>query len=302
MAKTTIEWADYTFNAWRGCTKVSPECDICYAEALGKRNPAVLGVWGKYGSRPVAAENYWRQPVIWNRKAAAAGERRRVFCQSLSDVFEDDKTMPESARYNVYIARQRLFALIKKTPELYWLLLTKRPENIGNVVSQIWSRTRINLFSLPNVWLGTSVGVKKTKPRIDILRGTPAAIRFLSIEPLLEDLGELNLDGIDWVIVGGESGPNARPMHPDWVRSIRDQCVAAGVPFFFKQWGEWVPGAQNVAILNDLSDNDLWASDSGNILRCIEPNPHGVRLVKVGKKKAGRLIDGREWNEFPEVK
>jgi protein gp37 len=142
-------------------------------------------------------------------------------------------------------------------------------------------------WPLPNVWIGVSVGTRATLSRIDHLRETPAAVRFISLEPLLEDLGTLDLRGIHWVIVGGESGPGARPMHPDWPRAIRDQCVSAGVPFFFKQWGEWGP-SEGKAFYKGPVPEFRPANDAG--------------LARVGKKAAGRLLDGREWNDMPEVK
>jgi protein gp37 len=256
---TTIAWTNHTFNPWRGCTKISAGCAHCYAEAMSFRNPGVLGVWGDNGTRVVAAESMWRQPLKWDREAGKAGERRRVFCASLGDVFEDwvDLVNP----------RIRLFGLIQSTPNLDWLLLTKRPENVkpwleGARLQRLWP--------LSNVWLGVSVEHQAAADeRIPILLSIPAQVRFLSMEPLL---GPVNLDsirrqlpdsigvvrggvlgdtdgrmfsprgakgfGIDWVIVGGESGPKARPFDLAWARSIRDQCKSAGVPCFVKQLGE----------------------------------------------------------------
>lgn len=258
MAENTkIEWTHHTFNPWRGCTKVSAGCANCYAETLSKRNPATLGIWGDSGTRVVAAESYWKQPLKWNRDAAAAGERRRVFCASLADVFED---RPELTK-----PRRRLFDLINETPDLDWLLLTKRPENIEPMFDDVkrhfnWDED----MSVMNIWLGTSVeNQEQADKRIPELLKIPAAVRFLSCEPLLgpvdllkafpamgcsrfkdvdETTGEVLADGagladIHWVIAGGESGPNARPMHPDWARSLRDQCKAANVPIFIKQMG-----------------------------------------------------------------
>jgi hypothetical protein len=207
----------------------------------------------------------------------------------------------------------RLLKLIYSTPNLDWLLLTKRPENIKplliNAVSDQWADpadftdlihawvagTRIPF----NVWIGTSVGVKKTKDRIDVLRSLPAAVRFLSIEPLLEDLGELDLTGIDWVIVGGESGGSARPMHPIWVRSIRDQCVAAGVKFFFKQWGEWAP-SQIKCIPGTHTGGGIYLWPNGYKGKQGDFwNGAALPMDKVGKAKAGSILDDREWKESP---
>jgi protein gp37 len=255
-----IEWTHHTFNPWRGCTKVSPGCAHCYAETLSHRNPATLGVWGDKGTRVVAAESYWRQPLKWDREARAAGERRRVFCASLADVFED--------RPDLVAPRVRLFHLINETPNLDWLLLTKRPENVrrfqgGAGVPRSWAESMP-----PNVWIGTSVeDQERADERIPHLLAIPAAVRFLSIEPLLgpvdlrripnlspdrcryfDDVESLTLNGkvypsrrVHWVIVGGESGPKSRPMDRAWVLAIRDQCRAAGVPFFFKQMTKKAP-------------------------------------------------------------
>lgn len=252
-----IEWTHHTFNPWRGCTKVSAGCDNCYAEKMSGRNPKTLGVWGKHGTRVVASEAMWREPLKWNAAALRAGERHRVFCASLADVFEGHETMPEASWKDVEYARYRLFNLIEQTPHLDWLLLTKRPQNVLDFLIPDKHSGRIE--PLPdNVWIGTSVEDQKTADeRILHLLQIPAKVRFLSIEPLLGPIdlwpwlslkanqhGEVapeadclgyDRPGIGWIIVGGESGPNARPMHPDWVRSIRDQCQAAGVPFFFKQ-------------------------------------------------------------------
>lgn len=313
MGKTTIEWTDFTFNPWRGCTKVSQGCKHCYAEQMSGRNPAVLGIWGKRGSRPVAAESYWQQPLRWNRDAAAAGERRRVFCASLADVFEGQDTMPADAWAGVEAARARLFDVIERTPWLDWLLLTKRPENIMSTVERIrqhWAVDRLPGFDRGSIWIGTSVEDQAAADaRIPHLLQVPAKVRFLSCEPLLGGLdlwpylgpaadvpAKFNGDptkapgyerGIDWVIAGGESGPNARPMHPAWARSLRDQCQAAGVAFHFKQWGEWQPMTT--------------ADEASNYPRTPLRDGVNVTWARVGKARAGRLLDGREWNEFPEV-
>lgn len=213
---TNIEWCNHTWNPWVGCTKVSPGCAHCYAESLSKRTG--LAVWGDNGTRRVTSDANWRNPLKWAKDAAKRGVREQVFCASLADVFED--------RDDLAAPRHRLWNLIFETYDsLDWLLLTKRPENFDMLPLQFWDR----------VWLGTSVENHTAKTRIEHLRKAHAAVRFLSVEPLLEDLGTINLDGINWVIVGGESGAGARPMEEAWVRSIRDQCVEASVPFFYKQ-------------------------------------------------------------------
>lgn len=313
-----IEWCHHTHNPWRGCTRVSQECAKCYAETLSHRNPGTLGVWGPNGTRVFAAEATWREPLKWDRKAKDAGERHRVFCASLADVFEDwggsvtgsngnrlwwchgslsnsplpSVGMEKGCRWaTLDDVRSRLFDLIDETPNLDWLLLTKRPENIDRMMpeadSHMVSWAHAGPVPIrPNVWLGTSVGVRDTLWRIDHLRKVPAAVRFLSIEPLLEDLGTIDLTGINLVIVGGESGHGARPMHPDWARSIRDQCVKAGVAFFFKQWGEHQP------IDGAYHHSDLTAANLGY-------GGWQSAMQRVGKKAAGRVLDGRVWDEMP---
>ena len=244
---TKIEWADHTFNPWVGCQKVGPGCDNCYAEGWAKRSGLVQ--WGPGAERRVTTDATWAKPRKWNAQAEASGTRARVFCASLADVF--DNAVPP-------FFRKLLWSLIKDTPHLDWLLLTKRPGNIADMLPPDWGPV-----GWPNVWLGCTV-VNQAEADRDIpkLLAVPARVHFLSMEPLLGlvDItawlhdshcttfpgtcicGEPREEHIDWVIVGGESGPKARPMHPDWARSIRDQCQAAGVPFFFKQWGEWHNG------------------------------------------------------------
>ncbi len=361
-ANTKIEWAHHTFNPWRGCTKVSAGCANCYADTLSKRNPLTLGVWGPNGTRVVAAESAWREPLKWDRAAKAAGERHRVFCASLADVFEGIDTMPAESWEPVAEARVRLFKMIAiDTPNLDWLLLTKRPENVKPVLDAV--SERVDHYAAESiafawnlrVWLGTSVeNQAAADARIPHLISAPAAVRFLSCEPLLGPVdlsewldpvqplfvcqrcgdefaeGEKGQDGrhpycggegapngetepssdIHWVIAGGESGPGARPMHPDWARSLRDQCRAAGVAFHFKQWGEFVPyehtaqapflvGQHGHEIDGHLLPAGL--TDSANVVL-----PGGWMMDecndlyrRVGKKEAGRLLDGRTWDEVP---
>lgn len=252
-----IQWTHHTFNPWRGCTKVSDGCKFCYADKLSGRNPKTLGIWGKNGTRVVAAESYWREPLKWNAAAEKAGERHRVFCASLADVFEGEDTMPLGYYGVIRNARVRLFQLIEQTPHLDWLLLTKRPENILNQVDEVYTKCLVqpSRWPLPNVWLGTSVENQQTADeRIPHLLRVPAAVRFLSMEPLIGDvwLSDDALHGqwcvnesnervrgprINWVIAGGESGPGARPCNVEWIRSIVQQCRAAGVACFVKQLG-----------------------------------------------------------------
>jgi protein gp37 len=294
MAENTrIEWAHHTFNPWVGCTRVSPGCDHCYAESWAKRT-GQSGLWT--GERRRTSPANWAKVIKWDRAAEAAGERHRVFCASLADVFDNqaEKTW-----------RDLLWNLIHQTKHLDWLLLTKRPQNIAKMLPPDWGA------GWPNVWLGTTVeNQDEADRRIPHLLAVPAVVRFLSCEPLLGPVDLYNgepdprLDGhkatqtflgewwehgdnlrgpprkgVDWVICGGESGPGARPMHQDWARSLRDQCLAAGVPFHFKQWGEFWP--------NHFFDDN----------RTIQPET--MWMDRVGKKTAGRLLDDREWNEVP---
>ena len=219
MKNSSIQWTHHTFNPWQGCAKVSPGCLHCYAETLVDTRFG-RAKWGSNGTRVRTKD--WSGPRKWNAEAEASGTRYRVFCASLADVFED--------RPDLKPWRDELHQLIRETPCLDWLLLTKRPEVAADYYRQ---------NPIPgNVWLGTSVETRAMyAKRVPVLAEIPAKVRFLSCEPLLEDLGELRLDGIDWVIVGGESGPGFRPIEKPWVTSIRDQCRDANVAFFFKQWG-----------------------------------------------------------------
>lgn len=343
---TKIEWADHTFNPWIGCTKMSLGCDGCYAEArMDKRLHIVQ--WGPHAERKRTSKSNWKDPVKWNANAAAFmaehGRRQRVFCASLADVF-DNQVDPAW--------RVDLFQLIADTPNLDWLLLTKRIGNATKMLDDAALHISRGSFGwdvdgqpmLGNVWLGATVVNQEEADRdIPKLLAVPARVRFLSIEPMLgpvdltfyhdwlgrsvggmwcpdcpEDgvgidpaehrgcLGEVvdaaPYEGIDWVICGGESGPGARPMHPDWARSLRDQCAKAGVPFMFKQWGEWeVASIANGHRDSDMSRNSAhWVDVDGSMHKPSSldlVNPYA--MVKVGKKKAGRLLDGIEHNGFP---
>jgi protein gp37 len=218
--KTKIPWADHTFNVAWGCVKISDGCEHCYADVFSRR--IGLGLWGLNASRRTFGDKHWREPLNWDYQAGLEDRRHRVFCSSMTDWCLDDPTIATE--------RLRMWALIRETPNLDWLLLTKRADSIEQFLPVNWGD------GYPNVWLGVSVENRKHGlPRVDILRTIPATVRFLSVEPLLEDLGDFDLGGIHWVIVGGESGPKFRPMDHNWARAIRDRCVAARVPFFFKQ-------------------------------------------------------------------
>ena len=300
-ANSNIEWTDHTFNPWIGCQKVSPGCDHCYAEAMMDHRLGRVQ-WGPHGERKRTSAANWQKPRQWAK--AANGKRPKVFCASLADVF--DNRVPG-------FWRRDLFDLIWKTPELDWLLLTKRPENIASMLRETW---QVNLP--PNAWLGTTCeDQERFNRRWPHLKAIPAKVRFISYEPALGPLQLPMGDLPDWIICGGESGDGARPMHPDWARSIRDQCQAAGVAFFFKQWGEWAPVT---LLLDDDGDGAAYPLPG-----CSDPRQHsgdqecrfwqGDTLVhwpevdatpavgarRLGKHRAGRLLDGREWSEFPEI-
>lgn len=321
---SNIEWTDHTFNPWIGCTKVSPGCDHCYAETWDARGlQQQESRWGPHASRTRTSAANWRKPLAWNRAAEKAGKRARVFCASLADVFDNHASIRP-------VWRRDLWALIRATPNLDWMLLTKRPGNIKNMLPHVYSGPEWG-DGWPNVWLGTTAeNQTEADRRISHLLAVPAAVRFLSCEPLLGpvDLTTIWLrrDGqrmtklsnslgdyvqplrgnfrdspkIHWIICGGESGPNARPMHPDWARSLRDQCEAAGVAFFFKQWGEWEPTVRSDEIDTRITmpgqNFNLWAWPDGVTK---DSWRHGAVSVRVGKKRAGRLLDGREWSQMP---
>jgi protein gp37 len=324
-ANSKIQWTDHTFNPFIGCTKVSPGCEHCYAEAWAKRYGRAE--WGPRAERVRTGASTWRQPLRWNAEAERTGKRPRVFCASLADVF--DNRAPDEWRVD-------LWRLIASTPALDWLLLTKRVVNVGAMVPPAW------LDAWPaHVWLGITVTDQAEADRdIPLLLEMPAPVRFLSCEPLL---GQINLlghmlgfavrnpalcacghghgftrcpntggvskrchvkdcacsgflraskDGLHWVIAGGESGPNARPIHPDWVRGLRDQCAAAGVPFLFKQWGEWSPQGG----INAAGESSCFVSMDGTIS---VTRTEGAWMFRRGKRAAGRELDGRTWDQIP---
>jgi protein gp37 len=299
---TGIEWTDATWNPVTGCTEVSPGCDHCYAKTFAERFRGTEGHYFENGFDIKLRPDKLDQPLRWQKP-------RRVFVNSMSDLFHDD--VPPD-----FIAK--VFAIMTLAPQHTFQVLTKRHARMRSLLNADYFRTEarshaawwadyLNLtlpppfWPLPNVWMGVSTENQQWADiRIPALLDTPAAVRFISAEPLL---GEINLkkhlqcfhcktthrftDGcdqggrpisygplarrhIDWVIVGGESGHGARIMSPDWARDIRDQCQAAGVPFLFKQWGEWAP-----------------INDKGT-------------LQRIGKKLAGRELDGRTWDQYPE--
>lgn len=237
--KSSIEWTNATWNPVTGCTKISPGCDNCYAERFAERFRGVAGHPFEPGFDLTLRPERLKQPLQWK-------QRRMIFVNSMSDLFH--KSVPTE-----FV--DRVFETMEEAGHHTFQLLTKRSSRLRNYINQ-----RYQTSSAPrHVWLGVSVEDAQRKSRIAHLQSTNATVRFLSIEPLLGPTGPLELDGIHWVIVGGESGPRARAVDEEWVRDIRDQCVQANVAFFFKQWGGYRP------------------------------------------KSGGRELDGREWNEFPEI-
>lgn len=231
---SSIEWTDTTWNPLTGCTKISPGCKHCYAERMARRLKAMGQPNYANGFQLTLHDDMVEQPLKWRKP-------RRVFVNSMSDLFHKD--VPDA-----FILR--VFGVMRRAPQHRFQVLTKRSQRLAHLARKIeWPA---------NVWMGVSVETADYTFRVDDLRRTGAAVKFLSVEPLLGPLPALDLSGIDWVIVGGESGPGARPMAPEWVADLRDQCVAADVAFFFKQWGG------------------------------------------VNKKKTGRTLAGRTWDEMPD--
>ncbi|MEQ1761582.1 MAG: phage Gp37/Gp68 family protein [Pyrinomonadaceae bacterium] len=259
-----ISWTDHTFNPWMGCTKVSPACDNCYAERdMDHRYGKVA--WGPKGTRLATGTSYWLKPAVWNAEAAEKGRRYFVFCASLADVFENWKGDIDQPKFNLGdtsldAIRKRLWKMIEATPNLDWLLLTKRPENVLKMVPENWL---VHLFP-PNVLIGCSAENQKYADiRLRAMRRIPAR-RFVSYEPATGPVDWSGWGFLDWLIAGGESGPEARTANPDWYRSARSFAKANSIPFHFKQWGEY--------------------------------NEAGIR---VGVKTAGRILDGRTHDDRP---
>lgn len=326
-----ISWTDHTFNPWIGCSKVSTGCKNCYAEReMDQRYHKVR--WGPQGTRLHTSPNY---PMMWNEDhwvecvtcgwrgslddcdpdekfggyncpecgGSVETTRQRVFCASLADVFEDH---PDVNHW-----RDGLWKLIEATPSLDWMLLTKRIENVEAMIPESW-----RMGSWPrHVWLGISAEDQQhfdiRMPMLEVLgRHFKIPVIFLSAEPLLgpidmigwlDDEDEL-VRQLDWVIVGGESGPAARPMHPRWLVQIQDQCLADCVPFFFKQWGEWC--ALGARLKEDPSAQDqvieaqLFKHKSHGIA-CQVEGEDGLVLWRVGKRIAGDQLEGQTWHDWP---
>lgn len=237
---SAIEWTDATWNPTTGCDKVSPGCKNCYAEKMAARLKAMGQPRYRNGFELTLQDDVVVLPLKWRTP-------RFIFVNSMSDLFHE--SVP-------FAFIKRCFDVMSTANHHVYQILTKRPERVAELADKLkWDR---------NIWIGTSIESKTYLKRISAIAQVPAAIRFLSVEPLLGEIPEITLDAIGWVIVGGESGPNARPMKSDWVRQIRDQCLRADVPFFFKQWGAY-----------------------------------GEDGVKRAKKANGRSLDGRIWNDMP---
>lgn len=290
-----ISWTHHTFNPWWGCFKVSDGCKHCYAETLSTRFGH--SIWGPASTtqRRTFGPKHWAEPLKWNAAAEKTGERKRVFCASMADVFDNHpELLPE---------REKLWTLIEQTPWLDWLLLTKRPENIELMLPHRWAPYLAQ--GMPrNVWLGFSAEDQQNfDARWPVMESVKRCWRpsvvFVSAEPLLgpldisDALQEIDLGDeehsvwtatLDWVIAGGESGPGARPMHPDWARKLRDQCAEAGVAYHFKQWGEWMPTDEEPPAIGPWPGLKVWSDQV---------------MKRIGKHASGRLLDGVIWDQFP---
>lgn len=355
---TRIEWTNETWNPIAGCTKVSDGCKHCYAETMAKR----LAAMGQSKYKPTITEaGRWSGQIVLDEKALSAPLKRQkptmYFVNSMSDLFHEN--VPDDWIF-------KIFDVMKQTPQHTYQILTKRPERMRNYMvthQQPQDYYNTGWQPLPNVWLGVSVeNQQAADERIPQLLKTPAAVRFLSCEPLLGpvdlspwlhakaacsgcgyrtadpralggckgycyDPSGKSCDAwpcpscaglhcwsgsfthLDWVIVGGESGPGARPLHPDWVRTLRDQCAAAGVPFFFKQWGEWLPGESTPdsgTSYRRCDNNEIYCSTGWPARQNFgtHPDPHSGHLItlRIGKKKAGRTLDGVIHDAMPPAK
>jgi len=344
---TAIEWTDATWNPIIGCSKVGPGCDNCYAidvvhramspqhEGMTIRTPSGTDWTGEVREVPHLLD----QPLRWRRP-------RRIFVNSLSDLFHP--TVSEDYIAEVFavmaLARHHTFQVLTKRPQRMAELLSRETtgtsfsdrrwgfhdlvlDRIGNRGHSNYGEFGDDLWPLPNVWLGTSIETDRYSFRADHLRHTPAAVRWISAEPLLGPLDNLNLIDIDWLVVGGESGPGARPMHPDWARDLRDRCTAylcprckgsfsiplghscadhhptRGPAFLFKQWGNWVSQSSH-AVTNEMCRTAQRHPETSYTIRhdgtLENPGVLGHHAIyRMPKKAAGRELDGRTWDEYP---
>ncbi len=305
MAKESkISWTHGTFNPWWGCTKVSPACDACYAERDSAR--FAPGLWGKDAPRRFFGDKHWDEPLRWNAAAQKSGQQFRVFCASMADVFED--------RRDLDAPRERLWDLIERTPALTWLVLTKRANLMTKLAPSRWAA------SWPrNVWAMTTVeDQKRASQRIPHLLEVPAIVRGLSVEPMVgpvtvaQYLQGTLIPGINWVIAGGESGPTSRPTHPKWLRTLRDECGRMKVAYHIKQWGEWAPrgrlhdgdmlpvdNERTIIFNEDGNTRGRAAGSLTNLLSEFSDGSHCEVMERIGKKAAGRTLDGVIWDQYP---
>lgn len=306
MGATGIEWTKgpngepgFTFNPWIGCTRISPACGDdtgggCYAEKAAVKMKVE---WGPKATRRGVSDATWRAPLTWDRKAQSEGRRYRVFVASMADILDNHRTIDPDWR-------ERLYSLIAMTPNLDWLMLTKRPELARRFLPPAWFA---GLWP-ENVWFGFTA---ENQVRFDhctrFAQTMPAPIIFMSGEPLL---GRIDLPAgvgrwLRWIIAGGESGPHARNSHPIWFYQLRDQCAENGVPFHFKQWGEWWPSPNIYSIAGDPKDThrrvvSVKIDDKTYSGAKVYQFPDGVTMVRIGTQKAGHLLAGAEHYEFPE--
>lgn len=312
MSNSKIEWTDKVWNPVTGCTKVSQGCKNCYAERLAKGRLSHMAEYANGFGNIICHTDRLTKPAQWKKPC-------KIFVNSMSDLFHEDVPFE-------FI--DAVFTVMSDIDQHTYQVLTKRPERMLTFFEWKKSIHGIPWQPKPNVWLGVSVENQETaNERIPLLLQVPAAVRFLSCEPLL---GKINLHNackiskgeftyldftqIHWVIVGGESGPHARPMHPEWVRTIRDLCDAARVPFFFKQWGEWMPNKMfySLSEIQEDIDKDVpipkgkielinikGAHDSKLLIDGMKEPV--LRVIKVGKKKSGALLDGKEYKQFPKL-
>lgn len=301
-ANSKIEWTDATWNPITGCSVTSPGCTNCYAMRLAgtrlKHHHSRAGLTVESKAGPV-----WNGEVrlneAWLDQPLRMRRPRRIFVCAHGDLFHEqvpDEWIDRVMIKMIGAKHHILQVLTKRSTRMRAYMMRFKPDGDGYVTRdgraalgaypRGWPIFADDNFPPKHIWLGVSVEDRARLKRLEDLRHTPSAVRFVSFEPLLENLGVVDLSGIRWLIVGGESGPDARPMHPDWARSLRDQCQAAGVPFFFKQHGEWIGNSQ----LGDLPPG--W-----DVAGCyFDPQTAAYRI---GKRAAGRLLDGREWNEMP---
>ncbi|WP_396334076.1 DUF5131 family protein [Burkholderia anthina] len=287
--KSGISWSPFTWSPWEGCQKVGPGCDHCYAESMNswlRRGEN----WGPGAPRRTYSDTHWEKPRRWDAAAGRAHRRVQVF-PSVCDPFDNAAPTAE---------RTRFAQLILDTPNLIWLLLTKRIGNAAAMLAEMFPNG-----TPENVWVGATI-VDRTEMLRDApkLKALNVRLRFWSVEPMLGDLGEIPANLLpDWVIAGGESGRLARPMHPVWVQSLRDQCARAGVPFMFKQWGMWAPRAHMTRRTGAVATARWlpagWQYGRKYVGPVDGPSDDEPDLYRIGTREAGRLLDGKLHDEFP---